>query len=177
MNPLLLYLLLLKATVTTFSGLASLPVLREDLVVHRHALTDEQLNVAIVVTRTTPGPVGLYVVSVGYFAGGIPGALAGWAAMVTPALLVIPLIYYIGRRAEYPRIKGVLQAVVLSSAGLLWAATLPIARGAITDRVSLGILLGSVIVLATRKVESVWVILAAVLLQLASVSFGLVSAL
>ena len=80
-----LYLLLLKATVTTFSGLASRPVLREDLVVNRHALTDEQLNVAIVVTRTTPGLVGLYVVSVGYFAGGIPGAIAGWAAMVTPA--------------------------------------------------------------------------------------------
>ena len=44
MNPLLLYLLLLKATLTTFSGLASLPVLREDLVVTRHAVTDEQLN-------------------------------------------------------------------------------------------------------------------------------------
>lgn len=177
MNPFLLYLLLLKATITAFSGLASLPVLRQDLVVNRHALTDEQLNIAIVVTRTTPGPVGLYVVSVGYFAGGIPGAVAGWAAMVTPALLIIPLIHYMGRRAEHPRAKGTLQAVVLSSAGLLWAATVPIARGAITGPVSLAILLASVIILATRKIDSLWVILAAALLQLAAASFGLVSRL
>jgi len=177
MNALLLYFLLLKATLTTFSGLASLPVIREDLVVNRHAITDDQLNVAIVVTRSTPGPLGLYVVSVGYFAGGIPGAIAGWAAMVTPALLIIPLIYFAGKRVQHPRAKGMLQAVVLSSAGLLWATTLPIARGAITSPFSLAILIGSIIVLATRKVESLWVILAAALLQMAAVSFGVVAAL
>lgn len=175
MNAFVLYFLLLKATVTTFSGLASLPVVREDLVVNRHALTDEQLNAAIVVTRTTPGPIGLYVVSIGYFAGGIPGAVAGWAAMVTPALLIIPLIHLMGSRAEHPRARGALQAVVLSSAGLLWASTLPIARGAITGPVSLAIFLGSVILLATRKVESVWIILAAALIQLAAASLGLLS--
>lgn len=177
MNPFVLYLLLLKATITTFSGLASLPVLRNDLVVNRHALTDEQLNTAIVVTRTTPGPVGLYVVSVGYFVGGISGAIAGWAAMVSPALLVIPLVHYLGRRAQHPRAKGVLQAVVLSSAGLLWAAAVPIGKTAMTDKMSIFLLLGCVAALATRKVESLWVILGAALVQLAAVAFGIVSKL
>jgi chromate transporter len=163
--------------ITTFSGLASLPVLRNDLVVNRHALTDEQLNMAIVVTRTTPGPVGLYVVSVGYFAGGIPSAIAGWAAMVTPALFVLPLVHYLGRRAEHPRAKGVFQAVVLSSAGLLWAAAVPIGKAAITGNLSVFLLLGSVVVLATRKVESLWVILGAALVQLAAAALGLVSKL
>ena len=51
MKVLLLYMLLLKATLTTFSGLASLPMLRNDLVLHRNLLTDSQLNTAIVVTR------------------------------------------------------------------------------------------------------------------------------
>ena len=37
-----------------FSGLASLPVLRTDLVLQHHMLTDQQLNTAVVVTRTTP---------------------------------------------------------------------------------------------------------------------------
>ena len=134
MNAFFLYLLLLKATVTAFSGLASLPVLRQDLVVTRQVISDEQLNAAIVVTRTTPGPVGLYVVSVGYFAAGIPGAVAGWAAMVTPALLIIPLVHYFGRRAEHPRATNILRAVVLASAGLLWAATLPIAKASIAPR-------------------------------------------
>ena len=75
MNVITLYLILLKATITTFAGLASLPVLREDLVIKRHVLSDEQLNTAVVVTRTAPGPVGVYVVSVGYFVAGTKGAL------------------------------------------------------------------------------------------------------
>jgi hypothetical protein len=83
MNPVLLYFLLLKATLTSFSGLASLPVIRADLVTSRHVLTDDQLNTAVVVSPTTPGPVGVYVVSVGYSVAGVPGAVAGWAAMCT----------------------------------------------------------------------------------------------
>jgi chromate transporter len=177
MNVLLLYLLLLKATITTFSGLASLPVLREDLVINRHVLTDEQLNTAIVVTRTTPGPVGLYIVSVGYFVAGMPGAIAGWLAMCTPAFVIIPLVHFAGRRAEHPRAKSVIQAVVLSSAGLLWAATLPIASTAITDLLTAIIVAISVGVLSTRKVESLWVILGAAALHLTAAAFRLVPGL
>lgn len=77
MKPLLLYMLLVKATIRTFSGLASLPVLRNDLVIHRHPIKDQQLDPAVVVSRTPPGPVGVYMVSVGYFANGFAGAFAG----------------------------------------------------------------------------------------------------
>jgi chromate transporter len=144
-------------------------------VVTRQVISDEQLNAAIVVTRTTPGPVGLYVVSVGYFAAGIPGAVAGWAAMVTPALLIIPLVHYLGRRAEHPRAKNILRAVVLASAGLLWAATLPIAKTTIATPMSLGVFAISLWVLLAWKVESVWIILGAAMLQLAASAAGLVS--
>jgi chromate transporter len=65
MNIFLLYLLLLKGTVTAFAGQASLPVVQDALVIQHHVLTNEQLNEAVVITRSTPGPVGLYVVSVG----------------------------------------------------------------------------------------------------------------
>ena len=92
MNPLMVYLLLLKATMTSFSGLTSLPLVRHDFVETRHVLTDRQLNAALAVGRATPGPYGLYLVSVGYFAAGWPGALAGFAAAVTPAFLIIPML-------------------------------------------------------------------------------------
>jgi len=85
MNVLVLYFVLLKATVTAFAGLASLAVVRDELVVKRAVLTDAQLNEAVVITHASPGPAGLYVVSVGYFVRGIPGAIAGWLAMVTGA--------------------------------------------------------------------------------------------
>ncbi len=177
MNPLVLYLHLLKATSTTFAGLASIPVLQADLVVHHHVLTDQQINVSVVVTRSTPGPAGLYVVSVGYFVAGVWGAIAGWAAMVTPAFGAVALLRFLGRRAEHPRATGVIQAVVLASAGLLWVDALPLGRQAVTDPLLLGILLLGAAVLASRKVESLWVILGSASLYLAAASVGLVSGL
>ena len=136
MNIVLLYLLLLKGTITAFAGLASLPVIQESLVNHYHVLTNEQLNEAVVITRSSPGPVGLYIVSVGYFAGGLPGAIAGWLAMITPALLIIPMVHFVGRRMEHPRVRSVLQAVVIASAGLLLAAAIPLGRDGLTGPVT-----------------------------------------
>jgi chromate transporter len=129
MNIVLLYLLLVKGTITAFAGLASLPVIQESLVNHYHVLTNEQLNEAVVITRSSPGPVGLYIVSVGYFAAGLPGAVAGWLAMITPALLIIPLVHFVGRRMEHPRVRSVLQTVVIASAGLLLAGRDPARAG------------------------------------------------
>jgi chromate transporter len=177
MKALLLYMLLLKATVSTFSGLASLPLLRNDLVLHRHLLTDSQLNTALVVSRTTPGPVGVYIVSVGYFADGLPGACAAWLAMITPALLIIPLLKFAGRRAEHPRVKSTIRAIVMASAGLLWAAAIPLARETATDPVTLAIILLSLAVLVTRKVESLWVILASGIVEMTAASLHLASRL
>jgi chromate transporter len=177
MNLIVLYFLLAKATLTTFSGLASMPVLRQDLVIDRHLLTDEQLNTAVVVTRTTPGPVGLYVVSVGYFIAGTPGAIAGWLAMCTPALLIVPLVHFAGRKAEHPRVRSLIKAVVFSSAGLLWAATIPIGSQAVTDPLTIGILVVGLGILLTHKVDSLWVILGAAIIQLTALSLKLVPGL
>ena len=103
MNPVLVYLLLLKATLTSFSGMASLPMVRNDFVVERHLLTDRQLNTAVVAGRSGPGPNGLYLVSVGYFVSGLPGAAAGLLAVMTPAFLVLPLMTWMSARADSPR--------------------------------------------------------------------------
>lgn len=158
MNVFLLYALLLKATLTSFSGLASLPMVRNDLVVERKVLTDRQLNTAVVAGRTGPGPNGLYLVSVGYYADGLPGASAGLLAIMTPAFLVLPLMRWIGARAESPRVKSAIRAVILASAGLLLSASLPLARDAITGPLTFGIMLVSVAVLAFTKVDTMWVV-------------------
>ena len=159
MNIFLLYALLLKATLTSFSGLASLPMVRNDLVVEHKVLTDRQLNTAVVAGRTGPGPNGLYLVSVGYYVDGLPGATAGLLAIMTPAFLVLPLMRWIGARAESPRVKSAIRAVVLASAGLLLSASVPLARDAITGPLTLGIVLVSFAVLALTKIDTVWVVL------------------
>lgn len=157
MNIFVLYLLLLKAVMTSFSGMASLPMVRDDLVVKRRVLTDRQLATAIVAGRTGPGPNGLYLVSVGYFVKGLPGAFAGLIALLTPAFLVIPLMRWIGAYAKIPRVRGAIRAVVLGSAGLLMAATVPMAHAAATGPVLTAIVVVSFAALTFTRIETWWV--------------------
>ena len=119
MNAALIYLLLLKATMTSFAGMGSLPQIRQDFVETRQAISDEQLSQAVLVGRATIGPMGAYVVAVGYFAGGWPGAVAGWLAMITHALVAIPLLTLIQRWLHLPRIRAAVDGVIIASAVLL----------------------------------------------------------
>jgi chromate transporter len=166
MNPVLVFLLLLKASATSFSGLTSMPVVRHDFVEMRHAMTDRQLNAAVVAGRTAPGPNGLYLVSVGYFVAGWPGACAGCAACLAPAFLIIPILHYLGRRAERPRVKSAIQAVTLAAAGLVIEATVPLARDALTGWIPVGIAVASFLFLVLTRRDTLWVMAGAALVGL-----------
>jgi chromate transporter len=119
MSVMVIYLLLLKATVTSFSGMGSLPQIRQDFAESHRALSDDQLSEAVLVGRATPGPTGAYVVAVGYLAGGWPGALAGWLALITPAFAAIPLLVTVQRWLHVPRVRSMVSAVVIGGATLL----------------------------------------------------------
>jgi chromate transporter len=171
MNPLVVYLLLLKASLTSFSGLGSLPMVRQDFVVERQALTDRQLNTAVVAGRTGPGPYGLYLVCVGYLAGGILGALAGLLALITPAFLVIPLMRWMGRRAETPRIRNAIRGLLLAAAGLLVSSSVPLTMDAISGPFSIAVLAASFALLTFTKVDSAWLMGGAAVAGLATLLF------
>ena len=118
MNAVVLYFLLLRATALSFSGFASVPVIREDLVVKRAVLTDEQLNSAIAISQASPGPLGMYVVVLGYFVAGVPGALAGALALASPAILAIPIARAV-RRHRDSQVRGACAAIVIASCVLM----------------------------------------------------------
>ena len=127
MSIVTLYFLLLKATVTSFAGMGSLPQIRQDLVVTHGVVTDEQLSQAVVIGRSAPGPVGAYIVAVGYFAGGGAGAVAAWLAMITPAVIAIPLVTLLRQWLHLARVRAAVDAVVIASAVLLLASVVRMA--------------------------------------------------
>jgi chromate transporter len=171
MSPVVLYLLLLKATITSFAGLASLPVIRHDLVEERRVLTPEALDTAVIVSRTTPGPVGVYIVSVGYLVGGAPGAVAGWLAMCTPALVVIAFVRSAGRYVHNRRIQCVTRGIVVASAGLLLSAGLPLAEGSLIGAMPIAIAVACLAALLLTKIDPLWVVVAASLAGLVQIFF------
>jgi chromate transporter len=130
---LLVYLLLLKATVTSFSGMGSLPQIRQDFVVTYRLVSDEDLSQAVLVGRATPGPMGAYVVAVGYRAAGWPGVVAGWLAMITPAFAAIPLWATVQRWLHRARMRSLVDAVVLTGAALLIPSGVQLAADALRE--------------------------------------------
>jgi chromate transporter len=167
MNLLLLYVLLLKATITSFSGLAPLPMVRKDLVIDYKVLTDRQLNTAVATGRIGPGPIGLWIVSVGYFVAGLPGASVATLALITPAFLIIPMLRYLGQRADKPRVKSAIQAATVAASGLIISIISGLAGDAMRTPFHAAIAVVSFIVLATTRLDTLWVIAGAALAGLA----------
>jgi len=168
----LLLWILIKSTCTSFAGLASLPAIREELVTEHHWATDDEIDQAIVITRTTPGPVGVWVVSIGYMVDGAPGAVAGWIAMAAPSLLVVLLVGYFGRRAQHPRVRNMLQCVVLASAALLVLATIPIGRDALNGPLMVAITVVALPLLLAKRVNTLWIIAGAAVLSFTGSMLG-----
>ena len=131
MSIVVIYLLLLKATVTSFAGMGSLPQIHQDFVDTYHLVSNDALSEAVLVGRATPGPMGAYVVAVGYLAAGWPGAIAGWLALVTPAFAALPLLATVQRWLHLPRVRSLVDAVVIAGAALLVPAGVSLAADAV----------------------------------------------
>jgi chromate transporter len=161
-NAVVLYFLVLRATALSFSGFASVPLIREDLVVQRAVLSDEQLNTAIAISQASPGPLGLYVVVVGYFVAGVPGALAAALALATPAILVIPIARAI-RRHRASQVQGASAAIVIASCVLMATTSVTLASDAAPTIPLTALVVIGFAALASGKVPPVAVVLVSAL--------------
>lgn len=155
-----LYGLMAQATLASFTGLGSLPLLREALVTRAALLTDAHLAGAVSLSYATPGPNGAYIVTLGYWLGGVTGAAVSWLALITPAALVLPLRAALERGRDSARVRGAAAGVSIAGAALMlqtattWAVHLSDARQWM-------LLAGCGALLATARVAPVWVVLAA----------------
>jgi chromate transporter len=162
-NAVVLYFLLLRATALSFSGFASVPLIREDLVVHRAVLSDERLNSAIAISQALPGPLGLYVVVIGYFVAGVPGAIAAAAALATPAILAIPIARAV-RRHRASVVQGASAAIVIASCVLMATTSVRLAADAAPTTPLALVALAGFTALASGRVPPIVVILLATVL-------------
>lgn len=158
MSVLTLYLLLLKATMTSFSGGTTLPSVRQDFVVQRHAITDAQLSQAVAISRMGPGPNGAFVICVGHYVAGAPGAVAGYFAMITPAWFAILFLRLLEGRTNHPRWRGAIQGLTAAAAALMLTNAWPIAQTAITTWFPAVLSALALAAFLSRKIETVWIL-------------------
>ncbi len=143
MNPFLLFWLMLKASLLSTSGTGNLPQLHDDLTAAGWA-SEQEFAEALAVGQITPGPSGLWVISLGYLMDGPRGALLAAVAITIPPLAVLLLARVYQRVGHHPATQGFIRGLSLAVNGvfLVVLGGLFAANGA--DMVAIGIVAGSV---------------------------------
>ncbi len=117
-NPLLYFVLFLKASLFSSGGFSNLPSLHQDLL-GAHWAVDAEFGEALAIGQISPGPNGLWVISLGYLTYGVAGALLALIAIVLPALLVLAVAAIYARIARWDWVSGLMRGISLAVVGLM----------------------------------------------------------
>jgi chromate transporter len=117
-NPLLYFLLFLKASLFSTGGFSNLPSLHQDLIGAGWAV-DADFGESIAIGQISPGPNGLWVISLGYLTYGYGGAALALLAVTLPALLVLGVAAGFARIERRRWTPGLMRGISLAVVGIL----------------------------------------------------------
>ena len=159
LTALLLYFLKIGAVVFG-SGYVLLAVLRADLVVRLHWLTDAQLLDAIAVSQATPGPFFTVSTFIGYLLGGWKGAALATLGMFLPAFIFVAVTArFLPRLRRSPWAGAFLDGVNAAAVALMGFVAWQFARAALVSAPAIVLALASLFLIFRYKVNSAWLVL------------------
>lgn len=151
-NPFLYFLLFLKASLFSTGGFSNLPSLHQDLLGNGWA-READFGQSIAIGQISPGPNGLWVISLGYLTYGYLGALLALLAIILPALLVLLVAAGYARIERQAWVQGAMQGVSLAVVGILLTVVWTILHQPGVDWRGLLIALGAFGLALSRKVN------------------------
>ena len=132
MNPLGYFWIFLKASLLSTGGLGNLPFLHKDLISLGWA-SEQDFVTAIAVGNISPGPTGLWSISLGYLTYGWLGAALATIAVSLPPLLALVVSGFYSRIETRPVVQDFTRGLGLGVVGLTLAVALSLARASISD--------------------------------------------
>jgi len=117
-DPIIYFLLFLKASLFSTGGLSNLPSLRQDLLARGWA-RESFFGESISIGQLSPGPNGLWVISLGYLTYGIVGALMALIAITMTALPVLLVSAGYARIQRQRWVPGFMRGISLAVVGIL----------------------------------------------------------
>lgn len=151
MDWFLFFLVVLKAILFSTGGFGPLPSLHTDFLANGWA-TETQFTEALSIGQITPGPNGLWVVSLCYLVAGLPGAILSCIALLLPPMLILFVQQCYNRIAHHPATQGLLDGVVLVIASFSMIVLAGIFKSNV-DVLTIMITVVSAILAITRRVS------------------------
>jgi len=152
----------------TFGGTAPLPLLRDELGYQRGLLNDDDFASALAIGLITPGPNGLFVIPIGYFVAGVPGAVVAALSLCCVALTVLALLWlhkYIAHRAAT---KAALRGIQAATLGLILTLGWTILVATIHGPLDLAVAVAAFALLSFTRVDVLWIVGGAAVIGLAT---------
>jgi chromate transporter len=151
MNPFLFFWIFLKASLFSTGGTGNLPILHPDLIGLGWAQESDFIT-AIAVGQVSPGPNGLWSISLGYLTYGWPGAALAMAAISLPPLLILLVAAFYRRLEGAALMQDFMRGLSLGVIGLSLPITYGLAAAAVTDWRGLIILAGALALALSKRV-------------------------
>ena len=146
-----LFFIFLRSSALAVGGLASLPLLRADLV--PQYVNDAAIVQALAIGRLGPGPNGLYIVSLGYFVAGWTGALYALIGASLAPLAILPATSLARRWLLSRWFGGLVRGVALGTGGLLLATGVSIVNAGGTQLWQLALVVMTVVLTVNGRLH------------------------
>ena len=143
--------LFLKASLFSTGGFGSLPSLHADFLARRWA-SERQFVEAVAIGQISPGPNGLWVISLGYLTNGIIGASLALLAICLPPLLALGVERLYRRVQHHAAVEGFVRGLMLAGTSIFAVVLTGFLRANGLDVRSIGIALAAALLVLSRRV-------------------------
>jgi chromate transporter len=163
MNWIIFFWVVLKSILFSTGGFGPFPSLHTDFISHGWA-AEKQFTEALSIGQITPGPNGLWVVSLCYLVGGLPGAVLSCIALLLPPLLILIVQRGYTHIEKHPATQGLLDGVVLViiSFSVIILVRMFFGNGANIGMIAIAVI--SATLAASRRVSTSIILLVAVII-------------
>ena len=158
MNLLNFFWMFLKASLLSTGGMGNLPFLHNDLIGLGLAQESDFVK-AIAVGQLSPGPSGLWSISLGYLTYGWIGAVLALAALTIPTLLIVGVQAVYSQIEKHRMTQDFSTGIALSIVGLSLAVTASLVNASIVDIGGVLIAAGAMALGLSKKVPIVVILL------------------
>jgi chromate transporter len=160
MNILLYFWFFLKSSLLSFGGLSNLPYLHADLIGQHWANEADFVN-AIAVGQLSPGPNGLWSISLGYLTLGWLGSLLALIALSIPPFLTLLATSFYHQIENYTMVKNFSRGLMIAVIGLTLGTTWTLAKSTLLDWPDIFITLAAFGLALSKKVPVILILILA----------------
>jgi len=143
----LFWIILKISTVTFGGGYTIVPILRNEFVIKKRVIEDEEMMNFIALAQSAPGAIAVNTsILIGYRLHGLTGAMTALAASITPPLIIISIItYFYATMLNNPLVIAAFTGIRGSIGSIIFYASINMGRNVLRSNRVFNVLLMVVI--------------------------------